>query len=334
MTQEKIKRIHLIYGIVLSVLLVAVAISLIVACFLIYNHGDSPFTRERIAEYWQYVCIPVYVCIAAIIGAFVLRIALPIKEEKTVKGEIDPKLTLARLYRRFDASACRPALLETIRKQRLFRTVVKAVSAVLCVACFAVSTVFLFLPNHIGTDMTTDLLTLLFVVCSVMDAMLVCFAASMLEKMSLRAETQALKLALSQGASLPTPREESEQERAWAKWGKGVAKVFAATASALGAILFIMIVMFACGYTVSDHLVGVIFLSAYAVVLMALVYALYFGIFADRPENQWKPRVLLLVRILILALALTFILLGVFNGGMRDVLQKAIRICSECIGIG
>ena len=28
------------------------------------------------------------------------------------------------------------------------------------------------------------------------------------------------------------------------------------------------------------------------------------------------------------------ILLGILNGGMADVLGKAIRICTECIGLG
>ena len=28
------------------------------------------------------------------------------------------------------------------------------------------------------------------------------------------------------------------------------------------------------------------------------------------------------------------IVLGVVNGGARDVLAKAVKICSECIGIG
>ena len=36
----------------------------------------------------------------------------------------------------------------------------------------------------------------------------------------------------------------------------------------------------------------------------------------------------------VFALAVAFILLGIGNGGMNDVLQKAIRICTECIGLG
>ncbi len=32
--------------------------------------------------------------------------------------------------------------------------------------------------------------------------------------------------------------------------------------------------------------------------------------------------------------ALLLIVLGVLNGGMLDVLTKAVKICSECIGLG
>ena len=43
------------------------------------------------------------------------------------------------------------------------------------------------------------------------------------------------------------------------------------------------------------------------------------------------PRIL---RGVILTLAAAFILLGVMNGGARDILYKAIAICTECIGLG
>lgn len=41
-----------------------------------------------------------------------------------------------------------------------------------------------------------------------------------------------------------------------------------------------------------------------------------------------------LLRAALLALAAALVLLGVFNGGAHDVLVKAVRICSECIGLG
>ena len=40
------------------------------------------------------------------------------------------------------------------------------------------------------------------------------------------------------------------------------------------------------------------------------------------------------VRVILLGAAVCFLVLGAINGGMRDVLIKAINICTECIGLG
>jgi len=48
-------------------------------------------------------------------------------------------------------------------------------------------------------------------------------------------------------------------------------------------------------------------------------------------SDKW---VLLGVRIALAALAVAFIIWGSLNGNMRDILIKAINICTECIGLG
>ena len=32
--------------------------------------------------------------------------------------------------------------------------------------------------------------------------------------------------------------------------------------------------------------------------------------------------------------AVALVILGILNGGLRDVLAKAVKICTECIGLG
>ncbi len=32
--------------------------------------------------------------------------------------------------------------------------------------------------------------------------------------------------------------------------------------------------------------------------------------------------------------AAALVILGILNGGLRDVLAKAVKICTECIGLG
>ncbi len=55
------------------------------------------------------------------------------------------------------------------------------------------------------------------------------------------------------------------------------------------------------------------------------------GAVVMRPVREAaKPR----LRGLLLALALLLILLGILDGGARQVLVKAVNICTECIGLG
>ena len=49
-------------------------------------------------------------------------------------------------------------------------------------------------------------------------------------------------------------------------------------------------------------------------------------------ENE--KDLLLGARIALVICGVSFVIAGVLNGGMSDVLQKAIKICTECIGLG
>ncbi|MBO6163647.1 MAG: thioredoxin [Lachnospiraceae bacterium] len=41
-----------------------------------------------------------------------------------------------------------------------------------------------------------------------------------------------------------------------------------------------------------------------------------------------------MIQAVLLAAAVILIIAGIFNGSARDVLYKAITICSECVGLG
>lgn len=47
-----------------------------------------------------------------------------------------------------------------------------------------------------------------------------------------------------------------------------------------------------------------------------------------------EKSITLIARITVFCVATVFIVLGIINGGMADVLGKAVRICTECIGLG
>ena len=50
--------------------------------------------------------------------------------------------------------------------------------------------------------------------------------------------------------------------------------------------------------------------------------------------RQLNGKAVIIARLAVLSLGVLFIILGLINGGSRDVLVKAINICTECIGLG
>ena len=52
------------------------------------------------------------------------------------------------------------------------------------------------------------------------------------------------------------------------------------------------------------------------------------------PPRAQSEKAVRIARLALLCLGVLFIILGVSNGGSRDVLIKAINICTECIGLG
>ncbi len=54
----------------------------------------------------------------------------------------------------------------------------------------------------------------------------------------------------------------------------------------------------------------------------------------NSPEEGIPGSVANVIRVVLLAAALIFIIAGILNGSMQDVLIKATKICTECIGLG
>ena len=57
------------------------------------------------------------------------------------------------------------------------------------------------------------------------------------------------------------------------------------------------------------------------------------GIRAE-PKEKTPARDYMILRLILLTLAVVFIIAGILNGGMTAVVNKAIRICTECVGLG
>lgn len=55
---------------------------------------------------------------------------------------------------------------------------------------------------------------------------------------------------------------------------------------------------------------------------------------AIAPAEKKPARHLTQARLVLLGAAIALVVLGAMNGGARDVLVKAVNICTECIGLG
>ena len=127
MTEKTKQRIHLIYGIILSAMLIIAGLCLIVACVGIYNSGDKPFTPDSVAAAFSGIAVPVYLCLALIVGGFVLDGIFP-GEKRKLPVEKQYPVILRRLRERLDLSSCDPVMSNAIRKLQKSRKLRKNIA--------------------------------------------------------------------------------------------------------------------------------------------------------------------------------------------------------------
>ncbi len=263
MTQETIKKIHRIYGIVLSVVAVLAGICFIAACLDIYYTGvaqDLPqiYTRQIVAEHFAKISIPVYACLVLVVGGMVLNLALPLEKAK-LKPEKNLPLILQRLQEKTDLASCDEQLRKAVVKERQLRKGLVLVCGILLVIGFVMFLIYSCNAAHWGTNSTPSMV-------SAMLEMLRCLfvpfvltvATTYLCRHSILKEIDLLKQAASQA---PKAAE------------KAAPKVR-----------------------------------------------------SNRNAN--------IFRIAILAIGVVLVVLGACNEGTKDILTKAVNICTECVGLG
>ena len=121
------KRIHQVYGILLSAALVVSGILLMIACVGIYHSGDRPFTPEAVAAAFSGIAVPVYLCLGLIVGGFILEGFFP-AEKKKQQPEKQYGAILARLHSKADLENCDAALRKQIKKQQNARKTHKGIA--------------------------------------------------------------------------------------------------------------------------------------------------------------------------------------------------------------
>lgn len=148
MNQDTKKRIRLLFGILLSAMLVVVGYLLIAACLQIYmSGGEQIYTPEKVATVFGRIAVPVYICLGLIAAGFVLHLALwqaPGKDPK-IKH---PVMQLRRLQLTRDITQADNDKQTALGKLRSGRLALQLILLIVCILCAGVF-VFFALTNSV-----------------------------------------------------------------------------------------------------------------------------------------------------------------------------------------
>ena len=257
MPQEKVKRIHLIYGCISAVLIIALGIALILSCLDIYNSGPRPYSAEAISLRFRHIAILVYACILVVVGGIILGLVLPVDNQRP-KAKRDAMVAMNKLRARL--SVLDDETTKAVRKEQKLRLGSRIGTAGIVTLLMIYPAIYFMDSSHftivsVNTDIRTAVCIALLPAAV---GLALCFVCSLLLSKSIDRETAVYKKALANTKSVAVHSEQANK----------------------------------------SHTAMVI------------------------------------TRSILLVIAVCFIIVGILNGGMKDVLDKAVAICTECIGLG
>lgn len=136
MTNERIKKIHRLYGILLSLALVAAGICLMVACVGVYRNGEAPlYSREEVAAAFRPIAVPVYAALVLAVGGAVLHLLLPAEAER-LRAPYRPARVLRSLRKRAVLTEEQKSVALRAQKTRRLHNWITALLAVAGAAVF------------------------------------------------------------------------------------------------------------------------------------------------------------------------------------------------------
>ncbi len=269
MVNETVKKIKLIYGIVVSLLLVASGISLIVSCVSIYKRGGSPFSRESVTEAFSHISALIYVLLILLVLGAVMMIIFP-DDKKKLKGVRDLDVSYRKLEEKIDMTVS-DARIKLLFASAKMRKALRVCAIAVCVACLALAccmTLLIILGSDIknANETVTKCATVSLLIMTL--ALLIGFSCRILTDISLKRSIDTAKGII------------AERE-----------------------------------------------------------YLANGDVLAAKKERKQRAvrrgaRALLYTKIAIVAVGAFLIIMGLCGDGAKGTFEKAIRICTECIGLG
>lgn len=282
MSEKSIKRVHLIYGIVLSVLLVTVAVLFAVMCVDIYREGPNPFTRESIKEHFASISAVVYITLAVIIIGGIFNTACPLEKSK-LKGASNDGIALRRLLNKLKSLS--PEGGDAIERQRIIRFAMIIVSLVFIL--FASIGSFVYICTNFdasGTNINASVASgWLSILWFFVGPFIYLIVTAYVCKRSIKKELEIVKGEFKKSQA-------SEADTCDIQKNQGT--------------------------------------------FTKLTSEMKETVERAKAPKKWHRYFSLGFKIAVAVVIVVFIIVGVENGGMEDVVSKANKICAECIGLG
>ena len=216
MSDKMKNRIHLIYHILVSIMLVIAGLCMMVACVDIYRSGDRPFSRQAVATAFSKIAIPVYFTLGLVVCGFLLEAFAP-RQKKRKPMEKQYAVILEKLSGKLELSLCMPEVQEAILMERKSRRLHRSATLALLIAGSMLFLSYGMDPANFPLEGATEAITKSMYLLLAAMAVPCCFGifAAYREKKSLQREIELTRAAVNAGAvrssqsSLATVSEEA-----------------------------------------------------------------------------------------------------------------------------
>ena len=339
MAAKKRKWIRGAYGVVLSALTLVLGCLFIIQVWRIFRSGDSPFTRASVAAAFWEISLWVWIWLGAVVVGEILAIALPMEEKPDKYSDV--ALTLKRLKGRLPDDG---ATVKGIKGWEIFRKTVWGICIALGVAVTGVCVYYLYKSNY-STIFNSVFFTehegtadrLVRISPWIVSMFLVWIAAYFYHSFALDEETVRIKKAVAEKAKADKALRDSglTAEDAQRKERTNVVNKVISECAAKGKTENINKKVdaalekqkrkdekyrLACQKAAQKRAVE----KARADKKKA----------SEGKREKWNNVLLWAVRGALLGIGIFCVIQGIIGGGMTAVLEKAINICTQCIGLG
>lgn len=194
MTEKNVTVICRIYRILLSISVIAAGLCLILGCLSIYYSKDLSYSRQAVAQVFNTIAVPVYICLGLSAVSLVLGVLFPAFSVKH-NPKISYKNRLSLLLSKKDFKALSGKELSAIEKERKKRRLITALQAVaVSVACLVFLIYALNGEHYDNSDINGSVINAMWVL---LPCLVVIFAVSVLAEIfrskSFRREIEQVK---------------------------------------------------------------------------------------------------------------------------------------------